>query len=67
MRVWKLFTVSAGSGVVEIVPVHRLSHKERVFVLPCVTVLDVKASLVVPCVGVSWVACAVVWGFPWTY
>ena len=29
MRVWKLFTVSAGSGVVEIVPVRRLSHKDE--------------------------------------
>ena len=46
---------------VEMVPIHRHSHKGRVCVLLCVTVLDVKASVfVVSCVGVNWVACAVV-------
>ena len=48
---------------VEMVPVNFHSHKGWGFVLLCVTVLDVKASVVVPCVGVNWAACAVVWVF----
>ena len=59
--------VGVDCGVVEMVPVHCHSHREWVFVLLCVTVLDVKASVVVSCVGVSWVVCAAVWGFPWMY
>ena len=43
---------------VEMAPVHR-----SLFVLLCVTVLDVKASVVVSCVGVSRDVCAVVWVF----
>ena len=48
--------------VVELVRVQGRSHKERVFVLLCVTVPGVKASLAVSCVVVCWAACAVVWG-----
>ena len=46
-----VYSVGVNCGVVETVPVHRRSHKERIFVLLCVTVLDVKASVVISCVG----------------
>ena len=46
--------------VVEMVPVDGRSHKERPFVLLCVTVPGVKASLAVCCVAVCWAAWAVV-------
>ena len=58
--------VGMDCGVVEMVPVHCHSYRDLVFVLLCVTLLDVRAS-VVSSVGVGWVVCAVVWGFPWMY
>ena len=60
VRIRKLFRVGVDCSVVEMDPVQRRSHKERVFVLLCVTVLAVKASVVGPYVGVSRIACAVV-------
>ena len=47
MRVETVHRVSVDCGVVGMVPAHCHLHKERVFVLLCVTVLDVKASVVV--------------------
>ena len=51
--------VGINCGVVEMVPVHHHLHKVGVFILLHVTVLDIKASVVVSCIAVSWVACVI--------